>query len=358
MMLPVLALTGLHIFLLIVACIALYNISSLFLSWQSWSHRIAGAFHLLWLIVGAVATGIHTTHDEEQQQHQSRNLFWLFYDLLLGCLGVLATLTAARDFPHRYVSNAHGQSGTLHPKATVTQSEMMEHLFYQCVNLWQALYLHATAAAVYYLQEQEEKSLLFPEILLLVRLGLLWLVTAPWLIRSRFPVHSFSHNWKIYQQQQQQQQQQSSAATSFDTEVLLYRIKKAQYLFYKHVILHGVNISMALQHQTTTTTTTASDGDIPYTTSWRIFWLLLNTSYVMEFFLQTMVKRSVIQQSTMLTLQRLLMSAASLAALCILPKIHVGVCVLSCALNFVHRHHDMVNTIMIASFFMFLIRFS
>lgn len=70
----------------------------------------------------------------------------LAYDIILGILGTTATLTAARDFPHRHVINRPGESGTLSHGAT--QSEMVEHAFYQFLNLWQALYLHTITWAV------------------------------------------------------------------------------------------------------------------------------------------------------------------------------------------------------------------
>jgi hypothetical protein len=305
------ALIGIKVFLFLVSLNAIRHGRTLFLSWHGWSHRSAGASHLCWLAVGAWTAA---------QGHSMS--FYVFYDMVLGCLGLLATLTAARDFPHKHVSNPTGQSGTLHRKAMVTQAEMVEHAFYQGLNLWQALYLHA-------LSHCEDCY---------IRMALLWLVTAPWLFRHRLPVHSFSHNWKVYQTQQQQQVAKSIQNTE-DVEILLYRIKKAQYLFYKHVILHGVNISLAVAPPTT---------EIPYSTCWRVFWVLLNTSYVMEFFLQTMVKRKLLDQSAMLWLQRGLMLASSLGAFVVLQQVHVGICALSLALNFVHRRHDVLNTVCIA----------
>ena len=133
-------------------------------------------------------------------------------------------------------------------------------------------------------------------------------------------------------------------------EILLYRIKKAQYLFYKHVLLHGLNISMALGKQ--------HGSDIPYGISWRVYWLLLNTSYVMEFFLQTLVKRKVLSQNRMLVFQRLLMVGASLAAIRVLllcggeqRMVIMAVCLLSLLLNLVHRHYEVLNTLGIAVVF-------
>jgi hypothetical protein len=267
----------------------------------------------------------------------------------------MATLTAASDFPHKYVSNIsvgdYVQSGTLHKKAIVTQSEMIEHSFYQGLNLCQAMYLHVMC----HLRDAN----------ILVRFFFLWLVTVPWYFRSLLPVHSFSHNWKLYikhkqQQEQQQQQHQTGVAAAEeeassgtrcarkkvwtidgeDMEVIMYKIKKAQYIFYKHFIFHGVNQSALISVDTT--------KEIPYSSSWRTFWILLNASYVMEFFLQTMVKRRVFDQSTMLFYNRFLMASSSLGAMVVLKYVKLWIVCLSVLLNFCHRHHDVSNAVGIA----------
>ena len=299
------AIIGLKLFFLIVVGIALAHASSLFLDQHGWSHRLAGACNLIWLVYGSL-----TVSDQEGQEQ-----YGLLYDIVLGCLGVTATLTAARDFPHRYVQNAAGQSGTLSEKAMVTHAEMMEHAFYQFLNLWQALYLHLLA------KNPDEWSMWQRWMLLLV-------VTAPWYVRYLFPVHSFSHNWK-----------KTPVERRSNLETIMYRFKKGQYLFYKHVILHGVNLSLCLQ-----------PSALVMTKSWRIFWICLNTAYVMEFFLQSLVKRKVLSQSTMLALNRLLMIVSSLAAIqSIFGIVRWETCVLSLVLNFVNRHHDVLNTMFIGS---------
>jgi hypothetical protein len=80
-------------------------------------------------------------------------------------------------------------------------------------------------------------------------------------------------------------------------------------VFYKNFILHGLNISLALCNL---------HRDLPpplaVSPSFRLFWLLLNTAYVMEFFLQTLVKKGHLQQQTMLAMQMLLMLTCSLSA--------------------------------------------
>ena len=54
------------------------------------------------------------------------------YDVASGILGVGATFTAAKEFQHKEVlRNETGESGTLHQKANVTQSVMIEHAIYQ-----------------------------------------------------------------------------------------------------------------------------------------------------------------------------------------------------------------------------------
>ena len=146
-------------------------------------------------------------------------------------------------------------------------------------------------------------------------------VTSVWLFREMFPVNSFSNNYTKIDPK------------SSDIIRLLYRIKKYQYVFYKHFLLHGLNISVAM-----TGRSLASDA------SFRIYWLLLNTSYVMEFFLQTLVKKRYMKQDLLLLLQRILMVASSIAAINVLSHVNLLVCFCSLFLNFVNRHHDFFNS--------------
>jgi hypothetical protein len=122
-------------------------------------------------------------------------------------------------------------------------------------------------------------------------------------------------------------------------EIMLYQIKKAQYLFYKHVVLHGINVSLCVR-----------PTDLVYTLPWRVFWLCLNTSYAMEFFLQSLVKRRVLSQAAMLSLNRLLMTVSSLAAFpSVATIVRWDACILSLILNLVHRHHDVMNTLFLGT---------
>jgi len=124
-------------------------------------------------------------------------------------------------------------------------------------------------------------------------------------------------------------------------EIFLYKIKKWQYVFYKHFILHGVNISILFS---------SSPVPLPLDPSWRIFWIALNASYVMEFFLQTLVKRHYMSQSFMLVLQRLLMISSSLAAIdAVFGRVRWSAAALSTILNFLNRRHDVMNTMIVGA---------
>ena len=192
----------------------------------------------------------------------------LTFDVILGALGTLTALTAWSDFKHGGVRNE--ASGTLAKEATVTSSEMLEHVFYQALNLAHVLFLHLVgtvgtptpAPTLGTLGSRVEA--LSPSHAGLARLILLFLVTVPWHVRSRFPVNPFSTNYT------------KAAAPGGALVKTLYRVKKAQYLLYKHCLLHGLNVSVALE----------GGQALPATRPFRTYWWCLNTAYVMEFFLQ------------------------------------------------------------------------
>ena len=87
---------------------------------------------------------------------------------------------------------------------------------------------------------------------------------------------------------------------------------------------------------------------LPLTTEWSIFWIALNTSYVMEFFLNSLVKRGVLSQRYMMILNGLLMCSASLAAICAVNSVRLEAAVLSLLFNFGNRGHDVINTLIVA----------
>jgi len=274
------------------------------------------------------------------QSSSPYSYYYLIYDIVLGILGITATLTAARDFPHKYIQNAPGQSGTLSVKAMVTYNEMIEHAFYQFVNVWQALYLHFSTVLLpawipenHSQQQQHQQQRYYDATNICLRGFALFLVTAPWWVRRQFPVHSFSANWI-----------QTPSNKRSMMETLMYRMKKLQYLFYKHVILHGLNLTIFLQ-----STWWQRQRYLIATKEWRVFWLCLNTSYVMEFFLQSLVRRRVISQTIMLILNRYLMVVSSFAAIqAVFNIVRWDLCVLSLLLNIFHRHHDVTNTMILA----------
>ena len=158
----------------------------------------------------------------------------------------------------------------------------------------------------------------------------LFLVTSPWLVRGLFPINSFSDNYVGTIDKE---------TSSFDIIGGMYRMKKYQYLAYKHIFLHGLNISVAV-----------NSVRLTFTSEFRWYWLLLNMSYVMEFFLQTLVKRKKMSQNVMLFMQWLLMMAASLKATSLLHHVNISAAIASLLMNFHARKYDLFNTVVIWSF--------
>jgi hypothetical protein len=267
------------------------------------NHRLSGLFHLCWLFMGVLLQWLAPS---------SVLISALMYDFVLAVSGIVLTLTAAADFRAAHAHVANVASGALDESATITVGEMIEHAFYQGLNFAQILFLHALHAT-------SETSL---------RLSLLALVTAPWVLRHRFPVNSFSANYS-----------KPGSADSRSLIGILYRLKKYQYLLWKHVLFHGLNISVAVT------------GHSPVLHSWfRFFWIALNSSYVLEFFMQTLVKRKRLQQNHMLLLNQFLMFVSTGAALPVLLCVLPVPAVLSCLLNFVRRGHDFSNTLVVCVF--------
>lgn len=262
------------------------------------AHRVMGAAHLCVLALGACDVATFTSQEGAQPLRS------LLFDVLLAVSGTALTLTAASGFGHRNVRNP--ASGALDKDATVSHAEMVEHAFYQILNGIQAVYLHALA----HVSGRAARS------------ALCVAATAPWLARHLFPTHSFSANYA------------NKPATR---EAVLYRVKKWQYVLYKHALLHGINVCAAML------------PNMFNASGWvfRLYWLLLNSSYVLEFFLQTLVKRNYMRQSTMLTLNMMLMAAASLAAAPVVARVHPLVAAASLALNFARRGRDLSNVVVL-----------
>ena len=119
-----------------------------------------------------------------------------------------------------------------------------------------------------------------------------------------------------------------------DIESVLYRVKKWQYVLYKTVLLHGLNVSLAVR-----------PVNLPETLEWRMYWTLLSVcAYVLEFFLQTLVKRKYIKQGTMLLMNQALMVISTVAVLPILRSAVLPTAALvALTLNFFNRKREMVN---------------
>lgn len=294
--------------------------AKLFLPRHGRRHRLTGILYLFLLLAGVFQTC--TDARSTDWRH------YLAYDIILGFLGTVLTLTAAYDFKaaHSSVKNPTGiVSGTLSEKAIVSYDEMIEHSFYQGLNLVQAIYVHSVASS--------------PNLPLTSRASLLLLVTSPWMLRSRFPVHSFSANYTA----------SAGGSDPYTLINILYRTKKYQYLLYKHLLLHGLNVALAISPPSPhriDPSSSSSPTTVGASREWRVYWLCLNTAYTMEFFLQTLVRRRHLAQRTMLSLNALLMAASTVAALAVVrqnPTAMVSLGLLSCLLNFVRRRHETQN---------------
>lgn len=234
----------------------------------------------------------------------------VIFDVCMSALGIVLALSAAADFPHKNVVNV--ASGTLDEHATVTRGEMIEHAFYQGLNLAQIAALHAIT----------------PDRALGTRLALALGAAAPWLVRDRFPIHRFSANYTRHD------------ARSSTLVRVLYRIKKYQYVFLKHFLQFGLNISLAL-----------SGVALARQDAFRVYWLLLNASFTLEFFLQTLVKKGLLRQRTMLGMQHLLMLASTLVAVQVLRHVNPLIALASLALNFTWPRHDFAITVLLVAVF-------
>jgi len=188
---------------------ALLNFSPLFTRRFGRRHRLCGLVHLTLLLFGAAGTAAAAWPR------------WLpppaLFDLLLGLSGTAATATAALDFAHHKKARNEA-SGTLDEAATVTYSEMVEHTFYQLLNLAQIGFLHEVGRQ--------------PN--LAARAAMCAALSGVWLARPLFPVNPFSKNWAATSQRR-------------DLVVFLYRAKKYQYILWKHCLLHGLNIIVAIR---------------------------------------------------------------------------------------------------------------
>ena len=193
-------------------------------------------------------------------------------------------------------------------------------------------------------------------------------------MRYKFPVNSFSANYTV-------EGRDRWALTS-----VLYRLKKYQcvvlmvvhscrnsqellwsvaflsrYVLYKHALFFGLNITAAtLGARGITTKRYFELWVIQYhcVISWHDrclivecgrYWLCLNCSYVMEFFLQTLVKRGYATQRWLMVMQHLLMSISTVTALQVLwYHVELRLAAVSIFLNFSNRGHEGINMVVLA----------
>lgn len=281
-------------------------------------HSVTGFLYLTWITLGFLT--IYLPHNSIFYPLIDWLTYYhyLIFDIGLGILGIKLTLFAAYEFKHKNVKNV--ASGTLDMHATVTYDEMIEHSFYQILNLIQIIFLHCFVSSNSSLSNEPQTNH-HRSWGLIYRLFFLFLVTIPWYFRQRYPINHFSDNYNKIDPQ----------STMFIR--ILYRIKKYQYVFYKHFLLHGLNITIAIY-----------DISLINKHYFRLYWLCLNLSYVMEFFLQTLVKKAYLSQQMMLFMQQILMFASTFVAIQVLSHIHWGIAMLSLICNFMNRKHDVLNT--------------
>ena len=265
-------------------------------------HRISGSLHL----------GVLTLYCAHVVAHRKTNLDAATMDAMLFVSGLVLTLTAHWDFAKAHEHAERRQlgvrSGVLHAKTAVTGAEMLEHAFYHVVNGFQIAYVHCVAQPWFVRSSAETRA------------TACLLANSAWTARSRFPINSFSNNYRDGMR---------------DFESCMYRVKKWQYVLYKTVLLHGLNVSLAMR-----------PVDLISLFEWRAFWFLLNAAYVLEFFLQTLVKRKYLRQRTMLVLNQALMLISTSAVVPVLrTAVEPHAAAMMFVLNFLNRKREMENVV-------------
>jgi len=286
-------------------------------------HRLTGVAHMLTLAFGGALL-----FQKDDRYYSRGEVTVIAYDVVLALMGILTTASAISDFGklHMRVREGGGEggkgeqrrrqqqaSGVLHETKTVATSEMKEHLFYQALNLVQILYLHFCDACA------------DVNVRVLALVATTW---SAWRYRAQFPVNSFSQNYSG-----------GENGRWFDSlENALYRAKKWQYVFYKTCLLHGLNMTSAIWGRSTDLSV-ATGGK-----RFQLYWCCLNASYVMEFFLQTLVKKKYAAQSNVLLMNQFLMVVSSLSAIpVVLSRIHPIAFLAALALNFLNRKKETTN---------------
>ena len=322
------------------------NFRRLFLPRYGRRHRMMGAVYIAVLIVGLtdIAARVSSGSDDGESAGSGAGGAWfdapgfpldkpgrVAFDVLLGVAGTTLTLTAAYDFKHAHEEDRvqNKASGPLDPDQTVTFEEMLEHSFYQALNLCQVAFLHLVARV-----DESDRALGRRHMSLgslAPRLTLLSAVTVPWVFRGAFPTNRFSDNYDA-----------KKGRDPWGVTSVLYRMKKYQYVFYKHFMLHGLNVGVAIDgfeglRKPRIKPPGLGPGpglSLVDATPFRLYWLGLNAAYVMEFFLQTLVKRRYLTQGRMLRMNQFLMLVSTASAVAVLRRVSVVGSVVSLAVNF------------------------
>ena len=305
-------------------------------------HRLAGAAHLVLLLVGVADLLARVSQASFGASARppldlvalplgrARVSGAFLYDALLGVSGCALTITAASDFGIPRARLRNRASGALDDDQTVTREEIVEHLFYQVLNVTQMVFLRlAPIVAATHGRSGACASLA--------------LATAPWLFRSAFPTNRFSANYRRREPlvadvadagntMVPERSAGTTNAVSSSRVRRLYRLKKAQYVFLKHVLQHGLNAGVVVA-ATRASSSPSSPSSLADTLFFRAYWLTLNTAFVMEFFMQTLVKKNKLSQRTMLRANKTLMFTSSLAAAFVVAKASLVAAATSCALN-------------------------
>eukprot|EP00746_Dinoflagellata_sp_MGD_P132179 gnl/MRDRNA2_/MRDRNA2_65907_c0_seq2.p1 gnl/MRDRNA2_/MRDRNA2_65907_c0~~gnl/MRDRNA2_/MRDRNA2_65907_c0_seq2.p1 ORF type:complete len:248 (-),score=10.49 gnl/MRDRNA2_/MRDRNA2_65907_c0_seq2:67-810(-) len=176
---------------------------------------------------------------------------------------------------------------------------------------------------------------------------LLVIVTAPWLFRGFFPVNSFSANYDksrgggniitwCHEDHDAAVNRGLPRLLKIRVDWLnfMYMVKKHQYLFYKHFLLHGLHVVIVVRSCYNVQTHSSVNGNLngelglevemASSLAWRVYWLCLNTAYTMEFFLQTLVRRRHLTQGARIFMNASLMLGSSVAALRVLSLVYCG----------------------------------
>eukprot|EP00040_Diaphanoeca_grandis_P022287 m.119444 g.119444 ORF g.119444 m.119444 type:complete len:444 (+) comp28735_c1_seq3:255-1586(+) len=416
------------VLLVTVALVSVTKWRQLFVPRFARAHRLIGALYLTVLLMGAF--DVLLGWGKQSEVYVPAFIWYAAYDMVLGILGVALAWTAAVEFGRVHADETvvrrtrQSASGALDVNATVTKSEMIEHVFYQLLNLFQAILVHSLPLLTIVARPNTRFCCI-------AELALLAMCTCPWLVRSWFPVNSFSANWSLKQQHtidivkgfnnkrnngmdtttyttkgvnainsnvinnnyddgddvtgtngtnnktnntnntnvnefRSTNDNDNVNTTRKNTKVVsqtaseetrtMYKVKKAQYLLYKHFLLHGLNISIVLHQinesnksKSNTNNTTPEAIAVPHealgmSAMWRLHWISLNAAYTLEFFLQTLVRRRVLPQRAMLWMNQILMCVCTVASgLVVIQHVRFTAAAVSLFLNFSRRHKELSN---------------